>query len=234
MRTYYDHGGITLYHADCREILPSLGPVDAILTDPPYLGARGQSWEQDRVPLVVDYTPASEALLDTLVRESVRILRNGWFGAFQDFPGMVYLRRVLESQDVMLAFAPAVWCKPAGAYTPNGTANSIAKSVDFITVARVGSACEKQRPGHYVSPSYSPMVEIFRTGGKPLSLMADLVRDYTAPDSLVLDPFMGAGTTLLACKNLGRRAIGIEVDERCCEIAATRLAQDVLPFEQTA
>jgi site-specific DNA-methyltransferase (adenine-specific) len=66
--------------------------------------------------------------------------------------------------------------------------------------------------------------------GKPLRLVQRLVTLFSEPDELVCDPFMGSGTTLLAAKNLGRRAVGVELEERYCEIAATRLNQGVLDF----
>jgi site-specific DNA-methyltransferase (adenine-specific) len=65
---------------------------------------------------------------------------------------------------------------------------------------------------------------------KPVTFMRWVVERCTASADTVLDPFMGSGTTLRAAKDLGRRAIGIEIEERYCEIAARRLAQEVLPL----
>ena len=230
MQPYYEHGGITIYHGDCREIMPTLPKVDAVVTDPPYLGARGESWEGKRVPLTVDYDPASVGLLRGLAYAAALSVDNGWCVVFQDLPGMLCIREELDAYGWLVAHSPAVWCKPPGAFTPCGSANSIPKSVEFITIARKGSAYDAQRVGHYVSQPYSPRAEIFRTGGKPVSLMVDLLRDFTWDNSfsVTLDPFMGSGTTLRAAKDLGRKAIGIEIEEKYCEIAAQRMAQEVL------
>ncbi len=65
---------------------------------------------------------------------------------------------------------------------------------------------------------------------KPLSLMKELVRLFSNENDRILDPFCGSGTTLVAAKDLNRRAIGIEIEEKYCEIAAKRLSQEVLNF----
>ena len=66
---------------------------------------------------------------------------------------------------------------------------------------------------------------------KPVELMSIAIQLFTNPDDLVIDPFMGHGTTLVAAKNLGRKAIGIEIEERYVEIACRRLEQEVFDFQ---
>ncbi len=70
----------------------------------------------------------------------------------------------------------------------------------------------------------------FHPTGKPEPLLLDWVRQFSDADELILDPFMGSGTTLAAAKRLGRNAIGIEREERYCEIAAKRMQQEALPL----
>ena len=79
-----------------------------------------------------------------------------------------------------------------------------------------------------------PVLSRLHPNEKPESLIAGFINVTTKADDLVLDPFMGGGTTLVAAQRLGRRAIGMELEERYCEIAAKRLAQGALPMEFTA
>jgi site-specific DNA-methyltransferase (adenine-specific) len=90
------------------------------------------------------------------------------------------------------------------------------------------------KPSDYRTDVYrvGPWERTGHPNGKPLEVVTDLCRRLCV--STVLDPFLGSGTTLVAAKQLGRRAIGIEIEERYCEIAARRLSQDVLPLEVTA
>lgn len=218
-----------LLHADNSEVLPTLGEksVAHVITDPPYLGARGDSWEGDRVPLAVPYEPATETMLATLVDSACRITAR-WLLVFNDFPGERFLRGELArfSDTHLCCHQPIVWVKPEGAFAPSGTAYSPPKQCEFITAARRRRLRGRPLPGSYVSPPYSPGVEILRTGGKPLSLMMEIVRDFTDPGDVILDPFAGSGTTGVACLRLGRRFIGIEREEKYAQVARERLAAE--------
>ena len=212
---------------DNAEVLPTLPEksVAHVITDPPYLGARGDSWEGDRVPLSLPYEPATEKMLSDLVVSSARLMRR-WCLVFNDFAGDAALRRAWTGLDVSVCFQPIVWVKPPGAFAPNGSAYSLPKQVEFITAARCRRITGRPIPGAYVSAPYSPSTEILRTGGKPLALMLSIIGDFTEPGDVVLDPFAGAGTTGVACLRLGRRFIGIEKDARYAAIARERLAAE--------
>lgn len=198
MKPYYDEGGITIYHGDCRDVLPALGSVDAVLTDPPY-GDTSLAWD---VP-VTDWT----GLLDTANFELVaQHYRGAWADLYHEPPL------------TMDATARTVRRKRGPPHTGHIEA-SVYRSEDggprlMRSVLRVRS-----EHGRAVHPTQ-----------KPVALLRPIV-SYSVPfGGLVLDPFAGAGSTLLAARQEGRRAIGIEVDERYCEAAAERFAQEVMDF----
>jgi len=190
---YYDHAGITIYHGDCRDILPHLEPVDLVLTDPPYPDYHAELYGYEDG--IIDF------LKDIPCRQLV------FWSAKVDFP--------LDHTAIH------IWDKKTGCgseyeriFERNGGANFKVYRYYLINSTVAASFTGDTFTGH---PSQKP---------------AKLLRDLISKDKAItiLDPFMGSGTTLVAAKQLGRKAIGIEIEEKYCEIAVKRLAQEVLPL----
>ena len=218
MKPYYEHAGVTIYHANCLEVLPALGPVDLVLTDPPYgIGeARGKNKSRSCLAVSKDYgtsawddAPPSRWLFDWLAEVSRHQIV--WGGNYFGLPP---------------ASCWLVWDKENGA---NDFADcelawtNLPKAVRRIVWRWQGML---QEPG-------APKEERQHPTQKPLAVIKWAMRQAPDDCGLVLDPFMGSGTTLRAAKDLGRSAIGIEREERYCEIAAKRMAQETL-FGETA
>jgi site-specific DNA-methyltransferase (adenine-specific) len=223
MKPYYEHCGITIFHCDCREILPTLDPVDLVLTDPPYderthKGARNGFAGRS----AIDFEPLID--LDGLVTALISLSRR-WVVAFC-------------SVEMIGAYANAAgeaWVRSGFWRRPNG--------VPQFSGDRPGQPGEGVAIMHRVGPKrwnggghHAFWVSNIEQHGrihptqKPERLISEMLRQFSDEGETILDPFMGSGTTLRAAKDLGRRAIGIEIEERYCEIAARRLAQEVLPF----
>lgn len=191
MKPYYEHGGIQIFHGDCREILPQLPPCDVCITDPPYPGYN-YAWEY--IPL-----------------ETLGLFYRGYYfwPAKVPFP--------LEYDAVH------IWSKCnvlVGDAEPYENIYEIGGS-GFCGVFRQAVInCE-------MNAMMNGDVYLPHPTQKPIRLMKRLVRRTTGT---ILDPFCGSGTTLLAAKELDRQAIGIEIEEKYCEIAAKRLSQEVFQF----
>lgn len=215
---YYDEDGITIYHGDCREILPEIAPVDLVLTDPPYGinyvsntgGRRGKE------PIGND----GARLSLRLYRQTVPLLKTDhllWFTRWDAWPDVW---EVLGSQFPMRGLL--VWDKG----TPGmGDLSHWGPSYELIASLGDGQTVGSRDQSVLRFSGVAHSSRLHPTE-KPLELLVYLIEKLN-PES-VLDPFMGSGTTLRAAKNLGLKAIGIEIEERYCEIAARRLAQGVL------
>ena len=229
MKPYYEHAGITIYHGDCREILPTLPKVDAVITDPPfserthaghdasangYIGA-GRDGSHRKT---LGYSAWSESDIKSFLGA---LNTDGWIVVFTDH----CLAPLWEKhQQDRYVFAPLPSFTPGRSVRLSGDGPS--SWTDWIIVSRTAKQARwGTLPGGYVNRGRSD-----RMGGKPLGLMSALVRDYSHRGDLICDPLMGSGTTLRAAKDLERRAIGIEIEEKYCEIAARRLEQEVLAF----
>lgn len=214
MTPYYDDGTCTIYHGDCREITAWLG-ADVLVTDPPYgtrfddsnpRGGYGrrQNAGVDGTGFVIGNDDTSD------VRDEVLSL-------WGDRPAAVFGSP--RRPDPPIAVADRlVWDKKR--LGMNGGPWRYRHETIFVTAGfvRVSDAASSIIE---ICPDHSDHIH-----AKPVGLMERIVA--AAPLGAAADPFAGSGSTLLAARNLGRRAIGVEIEERYCEIAAKRLAQEVL------
>jgi len=225
---YYEHAGITIYHGDCRDVIGSLDAVDHVMTDPPYSddthdGARtGDAANNSKL---VDFasTQASE-IAQTLAL--VRLKR--WAVLTCDWQHVLPLK---QSPPAGWRFVRAgVWVKPNG--TPQFTGDRPAQGWEAVAILHAGVSGRMRWNGGGLPATWiHNKVSGYHPTGKPEALLLEWVAMFSDADDVILDPFMGGGTTLMAAKRLGRRAIGIEREEKYCEVAARRLSQEALPLE---
>ena len=238
MTPYYDHGGIKIFHGDCREILPHLDPVDLVLTDPPWIARSGKiTRKSGGVAKVV--SPSEGIGYGSIGKFDPSVLSLAFQKTKADILvicGYKELGRVIGCLEPIRGVF--VWHKPNG-----GISVSYPAPLDLAYI--VWGAHKSKITGfqHWKSCVFShpvPSAGCVSNGerftecknGKathpaqgPITLYRELLKPGDGP---VLDPYMGTGTTLRAAKDLGRKAIGIEIEERYCEIAAERLRQEVL------
>lgn len=219
MKPYYEDGSCVIYHGDCRDVLPSFADefADLVLTDLPY----GNGTEYG----TFDDTPENVAALVADVMPELRRVGR----AVLLTPGVANMGLYPTPKWTLCWVTPAAagsgpwgfatW-QPILAYGDDPYLRlGLGRRADSIIRGNQGArvAVEKGLFGH---PCPKPL---------PAWKLV-LLRGSVSESDLILDPFMGSGTTLLAAKELGRRSIGIEIEERFCEAAAKRLAQEVLDF----
>ena len=219
MKPYYDHAGITIYHGDCREVLPELNG-DIVLTDPPYNAGKaygpGTNDRREWTEWAEWFDGCLEAMLEVVPDVLSFLSITAWskhlrHGKYEPFWAAVW-HKPLALSVCASPFMPH-W-EPIAFWGASRKTRGEEKVGWGSDVFHVNVETGKSRHGHPTP--------------KPLDLMRQIVVRTTKNDAIVIDPFMGSGTTLVAAKHLGRRAIGIEIEERYCEIATKRLAQEVL------
>ena len=217
MKPYYQDDYVTIYHGDCREILPELPKVDLVLTDPPYgidialSGQVGGSVLASNTQHI-----ASDWDSDRLSTKEVGLLLAA--GDAQMIFGGNYIADLLPPSACWL-----VWNK-RGNLPSNNFADceliwtSLSKPVRLYTYLWQGmlQGDMKNKEWH------------FHPTQKPVSLMKWCILQAGESVSTIIDPFMGGGSTIRAALDLGRKCTGIEIEERYCEIAAKRCSQSVM------
>ena len=208
--------GIDLYLGDCRDVLPALPVADVCVTDPPY----GIEWAAGRLHFnrMVRST-ASPSIIgdgDTTVRDTVLCIWGSRpsvvFGTWrQSRPERTGHRLIWHKASKKPGVSPHPWfLADEEIYLLGGGWQGPPRG-SVITTHEM----REREPGRWGHPT-----------PKPISLMETLIEK--CPPGVIADPFAGSGSTLVAARNLGRRAIGVEIEERYCEIIAARLAQDCL------
>jgi len=210
MKPYYEHAGITIYHGDCREVLPSCFQccLSLVLTDPPY--GHGERWSGGTWGAAAIYAEDARR----------------WDA--QKFPDED-LHIVLAAGTHSIIWGGNYYKLPASrCWLAWDKVQKIPTMADFEL-----AWTSFERPSKSFSECRNPDgngMPREHAAQKPLSLFRWCLT-FMPEAEVILDPFMGSGTTLLAAKDLGRRAIGIEIEEKYCEIAAKRLSQEVLEFK---
>jgi site-specific DNA-methyltransferase (adenine-specific) len=195
IKPYYEEPGITIYHGDCRDILPQLEPVDLVLTDPPYKdfnSDHGKNWKY------VDIKTLSLPNIKQLI----------FWDVINDFPLKWTARHIWHKKN-----------------------SQSAHRYEYIFELNGGKTFMVFPFGIVSSPITAQFAEDIyynHPAQKPIRLINRLIETFSSITNTVLDPFMGSGTTLRACKDLGRKGIGIEIEQKYCDIAIERLRQGVL------
>lgn len=255
MSLYYQDDYVTLYHGDAIEILPTIttGSIDQVLTDLPYgmtdcawdtplpLEKLWDEWKRILKPSGSVALTASQPFSSTLVSSNPKAFKTEWIwekNAGSNFGTLK--RQPMKEHESVLIFAwgkylynPQMQERAASglARVKSGVVNYATKAEAYGNGGLTGTASSR-RP----DLRYPRSVQKFnRERGlhptqKPVDLMRYLIRTYTNEGATVLDNCAGSGTTLVAAQREGRKAIGVELEEKYCEIIAKRLSQEVFDF----
>jgi site-specific DNA-methyltransferase (adenine-specific) len=241
---YYQDDAVTLWHGDCIEAMATLAEasVDAVLTDPPYSsGGRRENSRSLRKSMTRSVedddwirgdamsTNGFVYLLRLAGIEWRRVLKpGGHVLSFIDWRMAPHLAAALETADLR-QHPILVWDKGR-----LGMGAVFRNQHEFIVHMSSGTPAAPQRRDVANVLRVPPVRDGDHPTEKPDALLQTLLSVITPPAGLVLDPFAGSGSTLYAARALGHKAIGVEADERYCEVIAKRLAQGVLDFGEAS
>lgn len=230
---FYRDGSCVIYNAHWRDVYPLLAgqKAAAIITDPPFSETTHKNAMTNKGGDVggkqgLGFAFITFAELFAMLTASAGLC-DRWFVANMDWRHIVQLEAG-DGPDSWEFIRFGVWLKTNP--MPQVSGDRPANGWDGI--AYLHRPGKKQwngggQHGNYVGPV---ITDGSHATPKPLPMVRQFVERFTNPGDLILDPFMGSGTTLRAAKDLGRRAIGIDIDRAACAVAAERLRQDVLPF----
>jgi len=215
---FYETENGILYNGDCLEIMSKFpeNSVDLVLTDPPYGVRKKEEWDNKENFL---------GMVNRWINLCYKVTRTVvlWFCADRMIP---YILKDKEKEFHRLL----IWNKPPGSQFAGAMHTNIWYSIEPILVfAKTVPKTNKEKRFGYNCFNYRtvPKKKYSHPTTKPLGLMKDLIYFYSNENDLILDPFLGSGTTAIACEKLNRRWIGIEISKEYCEIAKQRIEEEV-------
>lgn len=227
---YYEDDLVTLWHGDSREFLTTLSDssVDCVITDPPYTerthGMAKTNKGAGHGVKAIAFAPFTEDDLTHALAECGRVTRR-WVVASLDYAHAFALD--VAPPPGLRSLRVGVWVKSNP--MPQISADRPGQGWEAISFLHRDDVKPAWHGGGKSGVWTFPVQQgEGHPTVKPLPMVADWVRLFTNPGDLILDPFAGSGTTLRAAKDEGRKAIGVELDERYCEVIAKRLSQDTL------
>ncbi len=232
MKPYYQHDGITLYHGDCQEVLATMADrsVAAVITDPPYSerthGMAKTNRGKGHGVRAVGFSSMTGDELDSVLAECGRVT-DSWVVSTLDYRHAFQVDQTPPAG--LRSLRIGVWVKTNP--MPQISADRPGQGWEAIAFMHREDTKPMWNGGGRSGVWIYPVAQSEgHPTSKPLPMVSDWVRLFTNHGDTVLDPFAGSGTTLRAAMNEGRNAIGVELDERYCEVIARRLDQGVLDF----
>jgi DNA modification methylase len=220
VKPYYEDeaSGITIYCADCRDVLPLQASL--VLTDPPYgisLANHAVGKERSSMDWTIHGDGDQSLGVDVIASLSCPVI--AFASPMKPWPGIWRQHLVWEKgEHVSGGGDPATCWKPSWELIQ-------VRATGILNGARDGAVL--RFPADKEDYRYHPTP-------KPLALLRYLIQKTTDLEDVILDPFMGSGSVLVAAKQMGRKAIGVEIEERYCQIAVERLRQSVLDLQPAA
>lgn len=210
MTPYYDQDGITIYHGDCRDVMPHLGSFDLLLTDPPYGMDYQSAWR-------IDWQRKEKIKGDNEFPM--------WVFDWEPTIAALFWCRWDNLRDLPKPKSFIVWDKMK--HSMGDLKHEFGRQWEAVAFYPKQNHKFTRRPTDVIRSPRIPPHDLLHPAEKPLGAIRPLIDCHGTAETIV-DPFCGSGSTLYAAKLEGRKAIGIEVEEKYCEIAANRLSQKVL------
>lgn len=226
-------GDCALYLGDCLEVMPTLGPINHIVCDPPYEQSLHDSKNSLRGRVRVDSGPDLKGLdfasVDHIRNRVVSMSEavcKGLFIAFCTIEGVSKWADTINLSNMKYKRG-CLWIKPDS--TPQLNGQGPAQGAECFVTAWCGDGHAKWNAGGkrgvYTHLTNQPDRTGLHPTEKPLPLMREILGDFTNYGDVVLDPFMGSGTTGVACAKMGRKFIGIELSPKYFNIACKRMEE---------